>query len=138
MKNETKLNIIESLKELIELVGLYTSVMGFGDREKLRDVDSKTMQKEVIPLQRNLEQALEAASKDASKKQEKEEVAKCVQFNEQLTEKVGQFVADELGVDEVLKHLKEFKSYVNRLVVDDEQLQTGTTGQGHSASSGQV
>jgi hypothetical protein len=132
MKNEMKLNILEQTKEIKEIVELYQTVMAFGDRNKQRDLDSQTMQRELTPATEKLHDTLMGSSSLATNK---DELSKAVEYLDLFTEKVDQFVKDELGIEKVLLHLIEFRSYIDGLVEKDEQLHTTAVGQGSSAKS---
>lgn len=132
MKNEIKLNILEQINGIKEIVELYQRAMGFGDRNKQRDLDSQTMQSELIHLKEKLHYTLMGSSSLATNK---DELSKAVEYVDQFTKKVDQFVKDELGIDKVLLHLIEFRSYIDGLVENDEQLHTTAVGQGSAAKS---
>ncbi len=132
MKNEMKLNILEQTKEIKEIVELYQTVMTFPDRKKQRDTDSQTMQRELIPATEKLHYTLTGSSSLATNK---DELSKAVEYVDQFTKKVDQFVKDELGIEKVSLHLIEFRSYIDGLVENDEQLHTTAVGQGSAAKS---
>ena len=138
MKNELKLGIAEQLTEMIEITELYQSVMAFHGREKQRNLDSQTMQSELVPMQNSIKKSLAATSKEAISEIEKDEISKCAEHCKVLTERIGQFVRNDLDIDQVLMHLKVFKAFVEGLVENDEQLHTKATGQGSAAKQGKA
>lgn len=131
MEIALKSNIVEQLSEMIEITELYQSVMAFPHREKQRDLDNQTMQSELAPIQNSIKKSLTAASQEAVSEVEKDEISKCA-------ESIGQFVRNDLDVDQVLMQLKAFKAFVEGLVENDEQLHTKATGQGSAAKQGKA
>jgi len=79
------------------------------------------MQSELAPIQNSIKKSLTAASQEAVSEVEKDEISKCA-------ESIGQFVRNDLDVDQVLMQLKAFKAFVEGLVENDEQLHTKATG----------
>ncbi len=138
MKNELKSNIAEQLTEMIDIAELYQSVMAFHDRKKQRDLDSQTMQSELIPMQNSIKKSLAAASQEAISEVEKDGIFKCAEHCKVLAERIGQFVRNDFDIDQVLMQLKVFKAFVEGLVENDVQLHTAATGQGSVAKQGKA
>lgn len=138
MKNELKLNIIELIKGIEELVQMCKNSMfehckGINEEVALVEVqkDKYKLHGDVAPIFNELEEVLHEAIAVSKIVVDKEELNKCIEFSNLLHSSIHNSDFGQVAIK-----IRDFKSHVDGLVENDEQLYTTATGQGSSTSSG--
>lgn len=138
MKNELKLNIIESIKGIEELVQMCKNSMfehcnGINEEAALMEgqKDKYKLHGDVAPIFNELEEVLHEAIDVSKTVVDKEELNKCIEFSNLLHSSIHNSDFGQVAIK-----IRDFKSYVDRLVENDEHLYTTAVGQGTSSKPG--
>lgn len=138
MKNELKLNIIESIEEIRNVVIICKESMVEHTRginaeaaqvETLKD--KHKMSDDALPIINDFKDSLTDSLKAAINSEDKKEILNCIEHLEDLHKKVRE---GQMGL--IFTAIGNFKAYVDGLVENNEQIHRGSIGQGSSTKQG--
>ena len=138
MKNELKLNIIESIEEIRKVVIICKESMV----EHTREINAEAarvetlkykhkMMGDVIPIFNDFNDSLTDSLKATTSSEDKKEILNCIEHLEDLHKEIRD---GQMGL--IYTAIGNFKAYVDGLVENNEQIHRGSIGQGSSTKQG--